>query len=783
MQHSTLADSVSISIRPFNITTNDTVEDQPFVTLRPWQNEAFALTAAQRLIKIDVPTGAGKSVLMKTLALYWESLGYRVIIALPKRDIGSSFNNESVDVPGMGITDFHIYNRNNLIHGDDIVGEPLYQRFATFCRAKRGGKTLLCTHATLVNVYDQILQHEDESLLDDVVLLVDEAHHITQHVDETTEEGEIVNGIGRVVKHFIQHAKTRLALVTATWFRGDRLSILPPATDALFTRYCLPISDSLQSCKYLRNIKISVHVTKEHPLSIIRQTYDPVSDRAIVYIPNINTNYYNFHNTTKYEEAAKIMSCIGDYEKIVSKDGVFYKSKSAVAINLVDDNPSHRRGSSGFLSTHANNRLTAPELIIALDMCKEGTNIPYANKCYILGYRKSVTELIQMIGRLLRDVEGKDTIEIVLIILDDVDAQSIEYSINTYFNCVFLTMMTEDTLNPPAFIKHFTPEQLALYRIALEKVVSSLPGAPEDVSYDFVANIVSSIGGDTELAKAVFIRLLGKFSKGGSKVKKLLNINSGFKLQSVDISLLREHYLYPGVRSFVSDKISFDNMFGQYRKKLNSYLEADYRRIDKIVAFISKNGKTPNPANLATLGIGRNYLTIKRKDRDCGKLNPKLEQYAASVGHPFLFCKYSARLDTVDMLCKLSEDGETLPASVERSVQQNLSAYCRYRADGTSWNDECENIVMSHGCDKLFSVKRVQGGKNKPSPVRLQQIRELCAVYKKHGKIPKNHKLYYTFLQLKHNITHNKTWYPEYDDEIIIHSGHELFNMDVEVTV
>ena len=48
------------------------------------------------------------------------------------------------------------------------------------------------------------------------------------------------------------------------------------------------------------------------------------------------------------------------------------------------------------------------DMIIALDTCKEGFDWPKAERSIIIGERHSVPEMIQMIGRLFRRVQGQD---------------------------------------------------------------------------------------------------------------------------------------------------------------------------------------------------------------------------------------------------------------------------------------------------------------------------------------------------------------------------------------
>ena len=47
------------------------------------------------------------------------------------------------------------------------------------------------------------------------------------------------------------------------------------------------------------------------------------------------------------------------------------------------------------------------DIIIALGMAKEGFDWPFCETALTVGYRGSLTEIIQIIGRCTRDCEGK----------------------------------------------------------------------------------------------------------------------------------------------------------------------------------------------------------------------------------------------------------------------------------------------------------------------------------------------------------------------------------------
>jgi superfamily II DNA or RNA helicase len=74
----------------------------------------------------------------------------------------------------------------------------------------------------------------------------------------------------------------------------------------------------------------------------------------------------------------------------------------------VDDDPSRRDGVSAALKAPAqkNNR-DYVDIIIALGMAKEGFDWIWCDHALTVGYRSSLTEIVQIIGRATRDAPGK----------------------------------------------------------------------------------------------------------------------------------------------------------------------------------------------------------------------------------------------------------------------------------------------------------------------------------------------------------------------------------------
>src|SRR5204863_10079363 len=114
----------------------------------------------------------------------------------------------------------------------------------------------------------------------------------------------------------------------------------------------------------------------------------------------------------KYKEVEHILGELGEWQGVDPATG-FQLVKAAEGrvlriADLVDDNPAKRDRVSAALKDPAqkNNR-DHVDIIIALGMAKEGFDSVWCEHALTVGYRSSLTEVVQIIGRATRDAPGK----------------------------------------------------------------------------------------------------------------------------------------------------------------------------------------------------------------------------------------------------------------------------------------------------------------------------------------------------------------------------------------
>jgi hypothetical protein len=83
-------------------------------------------------------------------------------------------------------------------------------------------------------------------------------------------------------------------------------------------------------------------------------------------------------------------------------------------------------------------------------MFKEGANWRWATDCIIIGYKNSLTDLMQSVGRLFRDAKGKDNLRVhqVLPLVFDPSAEKYWNAYNDYLKAILVTMLLEEVISP-----------------------------------------------------------------------------------------------------------------------------------------------------------------------------------------------------------------------------------------------------------------------------------------------------------------------------------------------
>ncbi len=115
--------------------------------------------------------------------------------------------------------------------------------------------------------------------------------------------------------------------------------------------------------------------------------------------------------------------------------------------DLVNDDPAERPRIVDYLRTME--ELEDIDLIIALGMAKEGFDWPYCEHALTVGYRGSLTEIIQIIGRCTRDSPNKTHSQFTnLIAQPDAGDEEVKVAVNNMLKAITASLLMEQVLAP-----------------------------------------------------------------------------------------------------------------------------------------------------------------------------------------------------------------------------------------------------------------------------------------------------------------------------------------------
>lgn len=410
--------------------------------MREMQEKAFSSRNSKYLL-IKAPPASGKSRALMFIAL--DKLAHqgikKVIIAVPERSIGASFQKTNLKENGF-FEDWNPEDKYNLCTaGSDESKVTLFSKFLD-----SDSKILICTHATLRYAYEEV----EENKFNDCLLAIDEFHHVSADKDSSK--------LGNLLHSIMTKSNAHIVAMTGSYFRGDGVPVLAPQDEIKFDKVTYNYYDQLNGYNYLKSLGIGYHFYQGKYLSAINEILD-TDKKTILHIPSVNSGE---STKEKYEEVNAILDSIGEFEKQDSETGVLYikrktDGKIIKVADLVDDNPTNRDKIVSYLKNIKS--VDDMDLIIALGMAKEGFDWPYCEHALTVGYRGSLTEIIQIIGRCTRDSENKTHAQFTnLIAQPDAEDNEVTIAVNNMLKAITCSLLMEQVLAPNFKFKTRIPD-------------------------------------------------------------------------------------------------------------------------------------------------------------------------------------------------------------------------------------------------------------------------------------------------------------------------------------
>lgn len=401
--------------------------------MREMQRRVYEQRGAQYLL-IKAPPASGKSRALMFVGLdkLFHQGRKKVIVAVPERSIGGSF--APTDLRSHGFyADWDIKPENNL-----CTPGSSSSKVAEFIRFLDGpDAVLVCTHATLRFAFEKLTA----DAFDGTVLAIDEFHHVSADLDNSR--------LGHLLREIMNGSDAHIVAMTGSYFRGDTVPVLLPEDEAKFTPVTFNYYDQLNGYQHLKTLGIGHHFYQGRYTDVVDEVLD-LDKKTILHIPNVNSGE---STKDKIEEVGTIIDSIGVVVEEEEDTGIIVvrrrdNGELLRIADLVDDTDQKARARTlSYLVDVASKDRDAVDIIIALGMAKEGFDWPFAEHALTVGYRSSLTEIIQIIGRVTRDSEGKSHAQFTNLLAEPDAAQSeVTISVNNMLKAITASLLMEQVL-------------------------------------------------------------------------------------------------------------------------------------------------------------------------------------------------------------------------------------------------------------------------------------------------------------------------------------------------
>lgn len=409
--------------------------------MREMQEGAYEKRGEQYLL-IKSPPASGKSRALMFIALdKLHNQGLKqAIVVVPEKSIGSSFNDEPLSKFGFW-ADWTVAPKWNLCNSPGTDGGKV-KSVGAFLGSD--DQVLVCTHATFRFAVEKL----GIEAFDDRLIAVDEFHHVSASEDSI---------LGSQLNEFITRDRVHVVAMTGSYFRGDAVPILLPENEAKFDSYTYTYYQQLNGYTYLKQLDIGYFFYSGSYADDILKVLDP-NEKTIIHIPNVNSRE---STKDKHREVEHIIDALGDWEGTDPVTGFqLVKTPEGQVLkiaDLVDDEAVKRDKVSNALKdpTNKDNR-DHVDIIIALGMAKEGFDWIWCEHALTVGYRASLTEIVQIIGRATRDAKGKTRARFTNLIAEpDASEATVTEAVNDTLKAIAASLLMEQVLAPRF---NFTPK-------------------------------------------------------------------------------------------------------------------------------------------------------------------------------------------------------------------------------------------------------------------------------------------------------------------------------------
>ncbi|WP_235856051.1 DEAD/DEAH box helicase [Mesobaculum littorinae] len=410
------------------------------------QARTYAARAAQFLL-LKAPPAAGKSRALMFVAL--DKLRHqgleKVIVCVPETSIGGSFR--STDLTSYGFeADWQVNDRWNLCLTGEDADKQKVKAFQTFMECD--AKVLVCTHATIRFGFDEVIKTKGIEAFDSCFIAIDEFHHVSASDN---------NRLGVILRSLINRAECHVMAMTGSYFRGDADPVLRPEDEDRFTKITYSYYEQLEGYAWLKALGINYEFYKGNYLNGLPGVLNS-DQKTIIHIPHRGSSEA-FDD--KFNEVGRILDLLGTHEGREPETGFDQVRKPDGGLlkvaDLVDDGPGRDivkaalsreiKGPDGKRDDVADRAKV--DIVIALGMAKEGFDWVWCEHALTIGYRSSLTEIVQIIGRATRDAPGKPRALFTNLVAEPgVETGVVTDAVNDMLKAISGSLLMEQVLAP-----------------------------------------------------------------------------------------------------------------------------------------------------------------------------------------------------------------------------------------------------------------------------------------------------------------------------------------------
>ena len=365
---------------------------------RPMQARAYAARSAQ-FILLKAPPAAGKSRALMFVAL--DKLNHqglaKTIVCVPETSIGGSFR--STDLKSYGFdADWQVEDSWNLCLSGTEDGSTAQKVKAFSDFMQSDARVLVCTHATFRFGFEAVERAQGIEAFDNLFLAIDEFHHVSAADN---------NRLGEILRQIVGRGQTHVMAMTGSYFRGDAVPVLRPEDEARFTTITYSYYEQLEGYEYLKALGVNYSFYRGQYINGLPDVLD-TRLKTIIHIPH-RGSAEAFGE--KNDEVGRILDLIGEHIGVEEETGFdLIRTADGRVLKVADlvHDGAEREGVKAALSREikgpdgkrddAADRAKV-DIIIALGMAKEGFDWVWCEHALTIGYRASLTEIVQIIGR------------------------------------------------------------------------------------------------------------------------------------------------------------------------------------------------------------------------------------------------------------------------------------------------------------------------------------------------------------------------------------------------